>query len=1225
MTTAEDRCQAAGPAFTEEFLRADLPRHLHALREPVFGAWPALSAQWARVTPVSGPASVLRFALAPLTASLGYRRAERAETVTTRAGLELGGYRAAHPSGGELPLFAVGVATPLDTRARAGRDAPSRWASRVMAARGDGVGLLANGRELRLLIRDEVGRDSHLSFPLERWRDAPAAPEDLTILGTLAHPKGIAALPALLRAARLAQTRVTATLRERAQDGLVAFLRHVAERPGNVIGDPAELWHDGLILVHRLLFLLKLESRVAAAGFTASALWRRALSPGYALGPLVCRRLDHGIGTGTMLEDGLRAAFRAVETGLETSDVVIPALGGALFGAAAMPVLDRLRWGEAAVAALLDHLLWTGPGARGQDRARLRVDYAALDVEVLGGVYESLLGLEAGIAARDSVRLRRGNREVVVPGDASAATGGAVVERIPAGRFHVHHGAARKSGGAYYTPAEFVRLLVTEALEPARARALAPDDPDPGVILSLRVIDPACGSGHFLVEACRFLGEALFEACRACLGKSRGLEGQEAARFHDRLGALPDPDGLLLGWLDADAPGGIAEARARALCRRMVAIHCLYGVDRNPMAVALARLSLWLEAHAEGLPLTFLDHRLRVGDSLTGPRFTDLARLPVGGGALDPLLARGIAAALADRMVTIRRDTALIGATLGRDLADLGLKQAAGARMAAAIAPLMALAETWAGAVIRPEPGADDEWLALAREVAETGAWPVRLTPRQTRLHAAGAGALCWDLAFPDVDGFDAVLGNPPWEVVQPNQRDFAARFDLRVLDAVAPGERAARIGPVMARAEVAAAYDAYRAEIAGLKRVSDRLYLYQRAGDGVAATAGNLDTYRLFAEAAARIVAPSGVIALLLPSAFHANDGASAIRGLYLDRGLETCLSFENRAGVFDIDGRFKFAAVIARGGRRAASVRCGFYLDSIAAARDPGRVMAYDHGFIAASGGTRRTLIELRGEADFHLARRLFALPERFALWCSARGIRFGRELHMTGDAHWFRSTGADGLILHEGKTFHQYTDVWEAAPRHRVPPAALAERAALARNTGHFRMAFRDIARSNDARSAIATMMRPGVVLGHTATVERTPERRAIADALALCGVFNSLSFDWLARRKTTAHLSLYLLADLPMPTLSASVVAGLARRVAGLCEAAEGFAALRAMMGNVAPISLVAERAAARAWIDATVALAYGLSEAEYEHVLAGFTHKDDPGFPALCRAAFRSGG
>jgi hypothetical protein len=585
-----------------------------------------------------------------------------------------------------------------------------------------------------------------------------------------------------------------------------------------------------------------------------------------------------------------------------------------------------------------------------------------------------------------------------------------------------------------------------------------------------------------------------------------------------------------------------------------------------------------------------------------------------------------------------------IGATLGRDLADLALKQAAGVRLETARAALLSLARAGAGAAMLARRDGDDEWLALARMVAETGAFPADPTPRQAAMLLAGADALPWDIAFPEAaSGFDAVIGNPPWDVIQPNTRDFVADYDLSVLTAPNRRAQAAQEARVLADPAIAAAFAAYRDGFEHRKRIAAALYRHQRAGSGPTATAGNLDAFRLFAERAMQLAEPGAATGLLLPSAFHANEGTTGIRQLYLDNGLATCLSFENRRGIFDIDSRFKFALVIVRRPGPALVVRCGFYLDGLDQAEDPERVMDYDRAFIAASGGAHQTLIELRGPRDQAIARQLLASPERFGAWCTRHGIRLGRDLHMTGDAGMLEPIEAGGagpgwLILHEGKTFHQYTDQWDTPPRYRVRAEALRAKPLVAAAAAHPRLAIRDIARSTDERSAIATMLPAGVVLGHTATVEKTPDRRPVRAALALCTVLNAFPFDWLVRQKTAAHLSLYLLDPLPMPALSDPDIDHLAAIAASLCARDDRFADLLApwpgrgfvatpardgVAGAPAPAFIAdpAARRDLRAEADAIVAHRYGLDRLAYEHILSSFSHRSWPDAPAQCLLAF----
>lgn len=1214
--------RVVGSAMTEHFVRSGLRDALARLAPQDNDHTAHVHARLRRRLPLIDASSsadqVLRHALAPLSETPPRRHVP----VRTREGREDGG----HDFGG-LRAWAIAAATDLDAATRGARDrakpvrgGPTTQACRVLRAAGEHLGLLANAEELRLLICDPTMPDSFLGFPLDLWRDANTPPASLDLLLALITPKTVADLPSVLRSARAHQARVTDDLRRQARTGLDLFLNAVVSQARRSTPSPSVLWHDGLILIHRLLFVLKLEASDPALGFSfaSTRLWRDALSPNLALGPLARRHLDLGHDTGSMLETGIRQLFRACREGLTSAELVIAPLGGALFEAEAMPVLDRLRWGDRAVALLLDRLLWTAPNGR----PRERIHYGALDVEVLGGVYESLLELEPGVATQPMIRLRRGRQDSVIPaGDARPDA----IETIPAGQFFLRHGQGRKSSGSFYTPASLVRFLVRATLEPACSASSTADDPNPVAILRLKVVDPAMGSGHFLVEACRFLADALLEACQRCLrlAEDAATSPARAAALRARIATLPDPDRLLDAYLSRD---GIAEARARAICRRLVAMHCLYGVDRNPLAVELAKLSLWLESHAEGLPLTFLDHRMLTGDSLAGPFLRDMHRLPVGGGPLDPLLSRGLADQLDAMHAAALAEVRRIGATLGRDLPDLADKQQARRRLEASQAPLLRLAQAWAGAAMGADQTSDDEWQALARTVAETGAWPVTLTKRQAALWAAGQGAIPWDLAFPDADGFDAVIGNPPWDVIQYSTRDFVADIDPSVQDARTPHERGLIEARILSDPLHAAAFAAYRAEFDRRKHTATRLYQHQRVGTDSGSTAGNLDAYRLFAERAIQLAAATGAVGLLLPSAFHASDGATGIRRLYLDNGLHTCLSLENRAGLFDIDSRFKFALVVARRPGPAASIRCAFYLRGLEEVDDPARVMHYDRAFISRSGGSRETFLELRGAHDLAIARRLFGPRETLAAWSARHGIRFGRDLHMTDDAHRFtpigRTVPGPGfLTLHEGKTLHQFTHRRETTPRYAVAVEALADKPSVLAAAGYFRLAFRDIARSNDERSMIATILPPHTTTGHTVTIEKTPERRPIAAALTLCAIFNSFPFDWLVRQKAATHLSLYLLDGLPVPRLTDADQAELAGITAQLCARDPDCRPLLHPLGLAIPTQDAVPRLRARA--DAIVAHGYGIGHADYARLLASFSHTSWPAAPTLCLDALRT--
>jgi hypothetical protein len=1199
MLALED-CTLAGSALTATFLRDGLAGVV-TVPDRIDSRWDALRG----ALRTGGADRVHRSVTTTVAVALGYGRPSRQEAVLTREGPEDGGWLLKARDGTRLRAWSVPSEIDLDAAgrsSRAYRASPTRIAQRVLRASGEPAGIITNGEVLRLLLCDPAHADSHVSVGIDQWRQLLLPPDSFRMLIALVGADGLRGLPAVLEAARLHQARVTTELRRQARDAIVGFINALPDHTGL---DPAVLWHEGLVLVYRLLFILKLESPAEAGcgfSFASTRLWRDSLSPNKALGALVRRHLDHGHDTGRMLETGLRSLFAIFRDGLVCSELRIAPLGGALFGADATPLLDSLNWGERAVAILLDRLIWLACG-RGE---RARVHYGSLDVEDLGSIYEGLLEQEPGIATEPLVRVRRGKQEMVV-----AATG--VGADIQPGQFFLRAGLGRKATGSFYTPHEFVRFLVREALDPKLAMLSPLDDPHPARLLTLKIVDPSAGSGHFLVEACRYLGEALLTACRLC--DERGL--------HDRIAALPDPDNTIAAYLPSR---GFSEGRARAICRRLVAVHCLYGCDRNKLAVELAKLSLWLESYAEGLPLTFLDHRLAHGDALTGPFFASLSTLPVTGGVLDPLLARGVADRLEANLCLARQLVTELNASIGRDIADLATKQIIKDRLDRVLHPLRQLARAWSGAAMSRDRDADDVWLGMATHVAKTGSWPQDLTIRQTDLLAAGADALAWDLTFPEVfpGGFAVVLGNPPWDVVLPSTKDFVSGLEPSVLDARTRTDRAVIEREVLSRPGVAAAFDEYRAGFDRLKRIASRLYQHQRVRAGGDSTAGNLDLFRLFAERNMELVAADGTIGVLLPSAFHANEGTTGVRQLYLRQSdIAWCLSFENRRRIFDIDSRFKFDLIVAHRPGPTRSLRCGFYLERIEDAADPAKIMNYSTEFLDLSGGSSRTPLELRGNADLRIAETLFVQPERLGTWCTDRHIRFGCDLHMTADAGHFQQPGAGDLIMHEGKTFHQYTGSRDTKPRFSVARDAI--KPVIAEAARHYRLAFRDIARSNDERTMIAFVAPPGVVFGHTATVEKSPGSRAVADALVLCALFNSFPFDWLVRQKAATHVSLYLLEALPVPRLTAGAFRFLARAGSRLSCGPPAYADLqRVQTGHDVALPVFGDldtRWTLRARVDAVVAKSYGLTRQQYDHLLGSFSHRSYPAASASCLQAY----
>lgn len=1339
-------CTFFGPALPEPFVRFQLegellkrkllPKATGAEGKALQDEWDVYRRKLRALGEQGGDRRVANHVLEPLTTRLGYERLARQTDVITREGPEDGGWLLQSGDGGSLRSWAVSLGTDLDAPARRGRAyrfSPSRVAQRVLLAKGERVGLLTDGEELRLLLCDPARPDSHIAVRLDRsggWRAARSVPDSFRLLVSLASPGGVAALPDLAEEARLAQSTVTKKLRLQARRAIEGFLQEVLDHPRNEAaleeqGDREALarglWREGLVLVYRLLFVFKLEASADPArafSFAATSLWRNTYSPNIALAPVVRRVLDEGADTGGFLEASLRALWRMFVGGMSSSELEVKPLGGMLFGEDTTPLLEDLAWGERAVARLLDALLWT-PGDGKAERER--VHYGALDVEDLGRVYEALLELEPGITSESMCRLRRAKLEVVLPlargepyrseasptdldeeseddessddEDASTGTGGSgkrkksrvqFIEEIPAGRFYLRVGLGRKASGSYYTPHPFVRFLVQETLGPQLAERSPKEEPRPGEILKLKVLDPAMGSGHFLVEACRYLGEALYEACRLCdeLAVQAELEAPEAngdaqetllARakaLRQRVEDLPDPEDELLAYLPsraADGEGsGLSQRKAEALCRRLVAVHCLYGVDKNPLAVELAKLSLWLESYAEGLPLTFMDHRLICGDSLTGPLYDSLLTLPVSGQRLDDLFARDLTTRLKETLLEALEQVRDLESSVGKDMADLEVKRAAKCRLDSALHPLRALAAVWSGSVMLGSELDDDAYRLLARAVADSTRDLDSLDqdPRIAILRSVGGSSAPFDLAFPEIffndqresPGFDAVVGNPPWEVPSVGRVEFLSAFDLSVTrgQGGVTDERLAEAleDPEVQRALVSAEHAMLRAR-RGIERV---------AQDG-----------RPLAEVSAAFLARMQVlssygIGVVMPSSFRRNKTQAWLRRNLLEStsrpNLKAIAGFINKRRLFpDLPPVLQYDLVLATCGAQQA-VRVGFAYDDASNLFASPLPVEYPVPAIVSLNPGLYTIAEIPSSDSAAVLRvALEAARGRASeIFCDSK-ISLSQEVNQRSLMPYCKKLDPqldprmpevlkalnEGRVvpLYESKSLYQFDanwtgseqSSWNPVPQFGFPldqdrPIAVEKAKRISHAARFYRICLRETCGSThtNERSAVGALLPPGVSAFHSAIIERSPGSVSNASRCAALAVVNTFMFDFVARPQIGAHLSLFILSGLPWPYLGSVARRFLSHASLRLSCNHAGYAAIwTEQLGSAwrerkdreswPAIGEERERWEVRASIDAVVADAYGVTQDQYNHVLQSFTHKNYSETPQLCLAAF----
>lgn len=892
-------------------------------------------------------------------------------------------------------------------------------------------------------------------------------------------PTGLSRIDALVATAATFQDRVRADLQAGVADALRAF------RPVVRAGDRS--LDESLTLVYRILFLLFAESRDLVP--RSHPVYRAA----YLIGPQ-CRDAARG-GATTGLWDGLAAITRLSRLGCRVDDLVVSPFNGRLFARSSARTLETGRptarssslstRRDAAMARALAAL-----GTRRGPAGLEGINYADLGVEQLGAVYERVLDL-----------------------DPDALTG-----RPPGG---LAHSAERKRSGTFYTPQPLVELVVRRTLAPLLAGASS------DAILNLRVVDPAMGSGAFLVAACRHLAGAY---ARALVDEGRAAESD-----------LDDHE--------------------NAKIRRSIAERCLFGVDANPVAVQLARLSLWLTTLSRGRPLSFLDHRLRVGDSLIGAAPDDLGRLSMRRGTIPTPLFDLDPAGLETDLGRVTRPLIAMSARPDDTVGDVRAKEIAWSKLCGDASPLRrwrTAANLWCARWFWPgaPPTASETRAALDSILRDdrtiAGADLARLVAvAQSR--ATAHQFFHWPLEFPDVfyddsgsarprPGFDAVIGNPPWEMLR---RDSTS------------GPRVPLVRFI---------------RDSGLYPSCDR---------------GHVNMYQPFLERALSLARSSGRVGLVLPWGLAVDDGAAALRARLLDRAtLDTVIGFDNADGLFPIHRGVRFLVAVVTTGGRTRTIRAKFGVMSREAIDDlPARDDPVDTSYpirlslerLAAVGAASRRIPDARAPRDLDLLDHVAAIGP--ALGAPGWNARFGRDLNATDDRD---SLGPVGLPVIEGKHVSPFgVNVAEASAR--IDPVEAARRLPD-RRFDSARLAYRDVSGVANRTSLIAAIVPAGVVMTHTLFCLRTA--LGLDAQLFLCGLFNSFVLNRLVRLLMGGHVTTSLVEDLPVPTWNGddaqSTIVRLARRLVRYPASGRTHAALQA-----------------------EVARLYRLDVPMFEHVLAGF--------------------
>jgi Eco57I restriction-modification methylase/N-6 DNA Methylase len=734
----------------------------------------------------------------------------------------------------------------------------------------------------------------------------------------------------------------------------------------------------------------------------------------------------------------------------------------------------------------------------------------------------------------------------------------------------------RKKQGSYYTPQVIVRYIVDHSLGRylyGTQNGQSDGEPIPGeirqtsqTIRDLRVLDSACGSGSFLIYAYYVLAD-FYESESARLER----EG-EARRLELVAEGITSPLDLQIQL----TPYTAEMERIGDYPRLILETH-LYGVDLDPQAAEIAVVNLMMRAmerrHREKrLPL-ILNQNVKVGNGLIGVR------------ADDPRMA-----ALAPALAHIRELRAQLVETPN------------GAEHDAIIADL--------------EAATADLNAVLNADFAPYFADLARVRP----FH--------WGVEFPEVfyqpdgqplatPGFTIIVGNPPWEIVKPDLREFYAQFDDRIESKLNRTQVETRIAEL--QAEEPRRQTEFEAQSVAIEQTA--AYVRQ-AADYTRQGRGDTATHKLFLERMYSLLQSAGRIGYVVPSGIYTDLGTKALREMLLDQGnIQYIYSFSNERFFFPgVHHSFKFTLLGAQKGEQRDGFWAAFRFNPrVAVAPDelPAFLANVENLIYVRRQSLERfspdslSVMEFQTRRDYEVVEKIYngwpLIGEQLE---KSWNVEFVQDFHITNDRHLFNQNGI-GLPLFEGKMIHHFT-AEHAAPQYWVEESKGRENLKNAFYLDwykNYRFAFREIARSTDTRTCIAAIL-PAKSFA-TITLWTGKSDTNILN-LYIASVLNSFCFDFLTRFRVGTHMTLFLTKQLPLPRLTSGdpYFDAIVPRAARLTCTRPEFADLwRETMGNQWHESDAAtdpaERQRLRDEIDALVAHLYGLSRDEFDHILGTF--------------------
>jgi len=1219
-------------------------------------AWADLKERWdiyeQKLTQLD-PADARRLWAKPLLEALGFDLVTLYKSVELSDKLKL---KFSHRGWGLNPRYhnppIVHVVPPfqgLDERTERGKPSPHDAVQEYLNRHDDLWALVTNGLYLRVLrdyhhtyAKGYVEFDLEAIFITRSFRDFQALYRIAHASRFTSAETGDLYLEEYFLHSQLVGEKVGAKLRENVVRAVMALGNGFLDEYllAELRADEAkchQFYEEVLRVVYRIIFLLYAEQRGMLAGtvqapnhdlyleeYSISALRERALTDYRTLD----RHVDYWV--------GLRSTFEIFRRG--SSELGIYPYGGMLFDTDRDDYVAQHTCKNSELLEAIYYLTTTEI-----DGTIHRISYADIDVEEVGAIYESLLENTPRItSAPESIN----NID------------------YPANSFILDPRAlTRKTTGSYYTQSALIQELIKSALEPVIENRLNDavyiTEERERALLSIKVCDPACGSGAFLIAACNRLAI-------------------ELARIRTGDTILTDTD--------------------LQSARRDVLQHCIYGVDLNPMAIELVKVSLWINALVKDKPLNFLDHHLKCGNSLIGA-MPELVDGGIRTEAFDPV--EGDDKQVASEVKKLNK-TQRSNASLSRWEYDECARTISSEKFAALSADIEQSPDDVEeknrryGELIESEAYAEAK--ILAHVWTSSFFWSLRLPnglrdvenregvfPTQRMLNAVAErgptaadlafveqlDALAqqysffhWYLEFPEVfgrtyPGFDCVLGNPPWERIKIQEKEFFQHKAAAIVDASTAAERKKMIAALAKKDRSLS--ERYKQA----KRASECESKFLRNSARFPLTGkGDINSYAVFAEHALQILNSTGRVGMVVPSGIATDKTTSDFFAYVVDHArLVSLYDFENRKRLFPIHSSFKFCLLTLTGSAAPSDAfDMAFFLHATDDLNEDERHFQISREDLRLLNPNTRTCPTFRSKRDAALTMRIhhhipvlvsegqnrnpwsISVKTLFDVTKDSKHFRSAEELQAEGfelKNNNFSKNSTLFLPLYEGKMIEIYNHRWNSVKTKRtaddgealfnettrddvrdpffcVTPRYWIDRDLVASriSSRNFLIGYRKIARATDHRTAIFSIM-PSAGVTYSVNLVFFDKLEPVRLAMFLANA-NAIVLDYVVRQKlggtNLAHFILEQLPVLPPTAYSDELIRLILPKVLELCYTAWDVQGFAKDLGYVDPTSLEprppfewdeARRLHLQTELDAIYAHLYGVSRADLDYLLDTF--------------------